>query len=134
MKVNDVNDHDRNTYFIILAQRTGYEANWNQKRGWEFEKKDIHVWACSKGWAKAKLVKGNYRDHQYFKTVEEALVMSISRNLDTIDYHDIVKIVEKYRPYSVKMIQTEEMRILEPVLNNIRYELRELRKTKKKGI
>lgn len=53
------------------------------------------------------------------------------KGIDSLNYHDVVRIVEKFRPYSVKMIQTEEMRVLEPVLNKIRFELRELRKALK---
>jgi hypothetical protein len=53
------------------------------------------------------------------------------KGIDSLDYHEVVKIVEKFRSHSVKMIQTDEMRILEPVLNKIRFELRELRKALK---
>lgn len=131
-----IEDCEKNEYFNILAQRTGYVANWNSRRGWEYEKDDIHVWQCHRGWVKAKKVKvhgqDHFRNHRYFAGVEEALTSPLD-SMDMIDYHDIVKIVEKYRPYSVKMIQTEEMRVLEPVLNNIRFALRELRKNKKKG-
>jgi hypothetical protein len=52
-------------------------------------------------------------------------------DMNRLNYHDVVRIVESHRPHSVKMVQTEEMRILEPVLNKIRFALRELRKEQK---
>jgi hypothetical protein len=48
--------------------------------------------------------------------------------LDLVNYHDVVKIIESYRPNNVKMVVIHDEMIIEKVLNKIRTDLKILKK------
>jgi hypothetical protein len=47
---------------------------------------------------------------------------------DLVNYHDVVKIIESYRPNNPKMVVIEREQIIEKVLNKIRIDLKILKK------
>jgi hypothetical protein len=53
----------------------------------------------------------------------------LQKSKDLINYHDVVKIIERQRPpYNPKMVVIYEDQVVEKVLNKIRTDLRKLKK------
>lgn len=59
-----------------LAVQHGFECIRDDKRGYgwcKFQKDAVHVWTCSTGWARAELIDNRFCNHEYYKTLKDAL-------------------------------------------------------------
>ena len=59
-----------------FAEDLGFKCTPDNHRGFgwcRFQKDNIAVWQCREGWCRAELLNNKYENHNYFRTLSQAL-------------------------------------------------------------